>query len=95
MENGSSKLPFSFFMGSAIIVFFMDNSAPRENALKSKSYLFAVQVVKVYKHLAHEFKEYVLSKQLLRSGTSFGAIIAEANQAHSLPDFASQLTIGL
>jgi four helix bundle protein len=95
MENGSSKLPFSFFMGSAIIVFFMDNSAPRENALKSKSYLFAVQVVKVYKHLAHEFKEYVLSKQLLRAGTSIGANIAEANQAQSRPDFASKLSIAL
>ncbi len=51
----------------------MDN---KENVLKDKSYKFALRVVKLYKHLAEEKKEYVLSKQVLRSGTSIGANIA-------------------
>lgn len=67
----------------------------RENPLKEKSFGFALRVVKVYKHLAFENKEYVLSRQLLRSGTSIGANIAEANQAQSRPDFISKLSIAL
>lgn len=59
----------------------------RENPLKEKSYSFALQIVKLYKHLAEEKKEFVLSKQILRSGTSIGANITEGNQAQSKPDF--------
>lgn len=66
----------------------------KENVLKEKSYAFALRIVKAYKHLIHE-KEYVLSKQLLRAGTSIGANIAEANQAQSRPDFVSKLGIAL
>ncbi len=51
--------------------------------------------VKVYKHLTYESKEYVLSKQLLKAGTSIGANIAKANQAQSRPDFISKLGIAL
>lgn len=71
----------------------MDKS--RENPLKEKSYGFALRIVNVYKHVIRENKEYVLSKQLLRSGTSIGANIAEANQAQSRPDFISKLSIAL
>lgn len=67
----------------------------RENAAKDKSYRFALRIVKVYKHLVSEHKEYVLSKQLLRSGTSIGANIWEANQAQSTLDFISKLSISL
>ena len=67
----------------------------RNNPLKVKSYSFALRIVNVYKHLLSENKEYVLSKQLLRSGTSVGANIAEANQAQSRPDFISKLSIAL
>ncbi len=67
----------------------------KENVLKDKSYSFALRVVKAYKHLVGENKEYVLSKQLLRSGTSIGANVAEANQAQSRPDFISKLAIAL
>ena len=73
----------------------MDTSPKRENPLKDKSYNFALRIVKAYKHLVFEQKEYVLSKQMLRSGTSIGANIAEANQAQSRPDFISKLGIAL
>jgi four helix bundle protein len=73
----------------------MDDSPNRENPLKDKSYKFALRIVKVYKFLAFETKEYVLSKQLLRCGTSVGANVAEANQAQSKPDFISKLSIAL
>ena len=73
----------------------MDDAPAKENAVKDKSYAFAIRVVKVCRHIAQEQKEFVLSKQLLRSGTSIGANIAEANQAQSRPDFVSKLSIGL
>ncbi len=53
----------------------------RENVLKDKSYKFALRIIKLYKHLIEEKKEYVLSKQVLRSGTLIGANICEGNQA--------------
>lgn len=67
----------------------------KENAAKAKSYAFALRIVHAYKHLTLESKEYVLSKQLLRSGTSIGANIAEANEAQSTNDFVSKLSIAL
>jgi four helix bundle protein len=70
----------------------MDN---KENPLKDKSYKFALRVVKLYKHLAEEKKEFVLSKQVLRSGTSIGANITEGNQAESKADFVHKLSIAL
>ncbi len=73
----------------------MDNGQFRENPLKTKSYSFALRTVKAYKLLRSEEKEYVLSKQMLRSGTSIGANVAEANHAQSLPDFISKLSIAL
>jgi four helix bundle protein len=65
----------------------------RENVLKDKSYKFALRIVKLYKHLAEDKREFVLSKQILRSGTSIGANIAEGNQAQSKPDFIHKLSI--
>lgn len=73
----------------------MDNGQSKPNPLRDKSYAFALRIINVYKHLTAEKKEYVLSKQLLRSGTSIGANIAEANQAQSRPDFISKLSISL
>ena len=72
----------------------MDNGQLKENVLRDK-YRFALRIVKVYKYLLSEQKEFVLSKQLLRSGTSIGANVAEANQARSRPDFVSKLSIAL
>lgn len=65
----------------------------KENILKEKSYNFALRIVKLYYYLSNEKKEYVMSKQILRSGTSIGANIEEANQAQSKPDFIHKLSI--
>ena len=63
------------------------------NIVKEKSYKFAVRIVKLYKYLCDEKKEFVLSKQLLRSGTSIGANIEEAIGGQSDKDFFAKLTI--
>lgn len=63
------------------------------NIVKDKSFAFAVRVVKLYQFLVSEKKEYVLSKQLLRSGTSVGAMIREAEHAESKPDFKHKMAI--
>lgn len=65
------------------------------NNIQNKSFSFAVRIVKLCKLLRTERREYVLSKQLLRSGTSIGANISEAQQAQSRADFLSKLNIAL
>ena len=65
----------------------------KENVLKVKSLSFAVRMVNLYKYLVAEHKEYVLSKQILRSGTSVGAMVHEAEFGQSMPDFISKLSI--
>jgi four helix bundle protein len=62
--------------------------------LKDKSFAFALSIIEIYKQL-REDGEYVMSKQMLRCGTSIGANIAEANMAQSLADFASKMYIAL
>ena len=66
-----------------------------DNVIESKSFSFAVQIVKLCRHLQSDNKEFVLSKQLLRSGTSIGANVAESQQAQSRADFISKLSIAL
>ena len=66
-----------------------------EKAIQEKSFRFAVRIVNLCKYLQAEKKEYVLSKQVLRSGTSIGANVAEAQQAQSRPDFISKLNVSL
>ena len=66
-----------------------------DNIIETKSFDFAVRIVNLYKHLTNAKKEHVLSKQLLRSGTSIGANVAEAEQAQSKPDFVSKMNIAL
>ena len=58
-----------------------------------KSYKFAIRIVNAYKHLVKDKKEYVLSKQLLRAGTSVGANLAEANGAISDKEFRAKISI--
>lgn len=65
----------------------------KENPLSTKSYSFALKIVLLFKTLTKTKKEYVLSKQLLRSGTSIGANISEANGAISKADFSSKISI--
>ena len=65
------------------------------NVIEEKSFQFAVRIVNLYKHLSSQKKEFILSKQLLRSGTSIGANVAESQQAQSRADFLSKLNISL
>ena len=65
----------------------------KENIVKLKSFAFAVRVVKLYQFLCSEKKEYVLSKQLLRSGTSVGAMVREAEHAETKNDFKHKMGI--
>lgn len=65
----------------------------KDNIILSKSFNFAVRVVKLYKYLCDEKKEYILSKQLLRSGSSIGANVNEAQAAQSKNDFISKMSI--
>ncbi len=64
-----------------------------ENIVQQKSYAFALRIVKAYKYLAEEKKEFVLSKQLLRCGTSVGANIEEAIGGQTQKDFFAKLNI--
>ena len=63
--------------------------------LRERSFNFALEVIKLVRRLESEQKEWVLSKQLLKSGTSIGANIREARFAQSTPDFVSKLSIAL
>lgn len=65
----------------------------KENVLLIKSFLFAIRIVKLYQYLVAEKKEYVMSKQLLRSGTAVGALVREAQNAESKADFIHKLGI--
>ena len=66
-----------------------------DDVLRFKSYSLALRVVKLYKYLKSEHKECVLSKQVLRSGTSIGALIKEAQYAQSRKDFINKLSVSL
>ena len=65
------------------------------NIILQKSKLFALQIIKLYKNLCENKKEFILSKQILRSGTSIGANVAESINAQSPADFISKLSIAL
>ena len=67
----------------------------KENIIKNKSFEFALQIVKLYKYLVAEKKEFVLSKQLLRSGTSIGAMVRESEHAESRADFIHKVSVGI
>lgn len=64
-----------------------------QNVVKDKSFLFAIRIVKLFNYLSEEKKEYVLSKQILRAGTSVGAMIREAEHAESYNDFKHKMAI--
>ena len=66
-----------------------------DNILHNKSYAFAIRIVKLNQYLTSQKKEYILSKQILRSGTSVGALISESKFAQSAPDFINKLSISL
>ena len=64
-----------------------------DNVTYTKAYDFAIRIVKAYQYLCEQKKEFILSKQMLRSGTSIGANIAEANGAISEAEFSSKISI--
>ena len=66
-----------------------------KNVLRDKTFNFAIRIVNLYKYLCNDKKEFVLSKQLMRSGTSIGANVNEAQEAQSKNDFISKLSIAL
>ena len=66
-----------------------------DNVIMDKSYAFALRIIKLYKYLIAEKKEYVLSKQILRSGTSIGALVKEAEHAQSKADFLNKMNVAL
>lgn len=66
-----------------------------ENVIKDKSKLFALRIIKLYKYLCDERKEFVMSKQVLKSGTSIGANVKEAIRGQSKADFYAKMNISL
>lgn len=66
-----------------------------ENIVVEKSKAFAVRIVRLYQYLCSDKNEFVLSKQLLRSGTSIGANVKEAIRGQSKPDFISKMSVAL
>ena len=67
----------------------------KESIIQGKSYAFAVRVVRMYQNLTERKREFVLSKQCLRSGTAVGALVAESIHAQSKADFISKMNIAL
>ncbi|MCT3760661.1 four helix bundle protein [Elizabethkingia anophelis] len=64
-----------------------------DNIIKQKSFDFAVRVIKLYQYLSNDKKEFILSKQILRSGTNVGAMIRESEHAQSKSEFIHKLSI--
>jgi four helix bundle protein len=63
------------------------------NVVRDKSFQFALRIVKLSRYLKEEKKEYVLSKQILRSGTAIGALVRESQHAESKADFIHKLSL--
>jgi len=66
-----------------------------ENVIANKSYAFALRMIRLYQFLSEQKKEYVLSKQLLRSGTAIGAMVKESEHAQSKADFLNKMNVAL
>jgi four helix bundle protein len=75
--------------------FVIEGKVMKDNIIVNKSLAFAIRIVNLYKYLCEERKEYVLSKQLLRSGTSVGANVKEALRGQTKKDFAAKMNVAL
>ncbi|MEE0957246.1 MAG: four helix bundle protein [Ruminococcus sp.] len=73
----------------------MESFSPGNNLIEKKTFAFATRIVDLYRYLIAEKNEFVLSKQVLRSGTSIGANVSEAEDAESRTDFRHKLSISL
>ncbi len=89
-SNRHITIGFSVLSISVNTVIFM-----KENIVKDKSYVFALKIIQIFKVLNKEQKEFILSKQLIRSGTAIGALIMESEHAQSKADFVNKLNIAL
>lgn len=67
----------------------------KENVIVDKSKAFALRIIKMYRYLCKEKKEFVLSKQVLKSGTSIGANVKEAVRGQTKPDFYAKMNVAL
>jgi len=67
----------------------------KENVIRDKSFEFALKIIEIYKYLTVEVKEYILAKQLIRSGTSIGANVREAIVSQSKKEFIAKMNIAL
>lgn len=67
----------------------------KQNIIRERSFTFAIKIVDMYKHLVNDKKEFILSRQLLRSGTSIGANVKESINAISRADFRNKMSIAL
>ena len=67
----------------------------QDNPIEQRTYFFALRIIKAYKYLTGQHNEFVLSKQMLRSGTSIGALIREAKFAQSRADFVNKMSVAL
>jgi four helix bundle protein len=79
----------------AAIFLMAESKEQKPNPVRDKSFAFALRVVKLYKYLAHEKQEYVLSKFLLNAGTLIGAYVESAQQSPDRPDFQREMSIAL
>ena len=70
-------------------------SIKKENIVMTKSYAFALRIIKLYKFLMAEHKEFVLSRQILKSETAIGALVKEGEHAQSKADFLNKMNISL
>ncbi|MDP3313482.1 four helix bundle protein [Lutibacter sp.] len=73
----------------------MDTESKKDNVIKEKSFSFAIEIVELFKYLSETKKEFVMSRQLLKSGTSIGANVREAEFAQSKLDFINKMSISL
>ena len=97
MQNYRKRFAFNHNNSECRVQNLLQNRVKKqmENPIKDKSFRFAVRIVNLYKYLSTEKQEYILSKQLLRSGTSIGANVSEAQRGQSKPDFVSKMNIAL
>jgi len=72
-----------------------DSLSAKSDPLSEQSFDFSLRIIKLFKYMQREHKEYILSKQILRSGTAIGALVREARFAHSRADFLNKLTVAL
>ena len=86
---------FRLFAFLFLFIMINEQLMKSDNVIESKSFEFAIRIIRLYKYLMESKKEFVLSKQILRSGTSIGANISEGLQGMSKKDFIAKMSVSL